>query len=596
MTTLGVYFLVALALSLVLTPACRSMAHRLGFVAKPTADRWGRRPTALFGGLAIFGTVLAVAAATGASRHLWQLLSAGALIAGVGLADDVLSIKPSTKLIAQISVASLLLFFGYRLHWTESMIGDAMLTLFWIVGITNAFNLLDNMDGLCGGIALVAGSCLLLGSLADGIGPEDLYIATLLGATAGFLVYNFHPASIFLGDTGSLFLGLNLATLTLVGRPHGGGRSGLLSAVTVPVLLLLVPIFDTTLVTALRLLSGRKPSQGGRDHTSHRLVAVGLSEPRAVTTLWALAAGGGVIALLLQQPDPSWPLVAALTFLLAMTIFAVYLARIRVYADGDLAVLHNGTITPLVTDFMYKRRVAEVLLDLCLIPLAYYSAYRLRFEGSLFGTNYPQFIASLPVALGVQMVAFFVVGVYRGTWRLFGLMDGVVAAKGVVLGTVGIELALLYLFRFENYSRGVFIIYAAILMLLHTGSRASFRLMSEFVRRRRDTGQRLLIYGAGEAGSVAVRELMGHPESQYRMLGFIDDDEAKRGSRVQGYPVLSSYSGLVSLVEGGAVDCIVISTRAIPLSRVHELEERCAARGVALSRLNFQLEHLVAVS
>jgi UDP-GlcNAc:undecaprenyl-phosphate GlcNAc-1-phosphate transferase len=133
-------------------------------------------------------------------------------------------------------------------------------------------------------------------------------------------------------------------------------------------------------------------------------------------------------------------------------------------------------------------------------------------------------------------------------------------------------------------------------MLLHTGSRASFRLMSEFVRRRRDTGQRLIIYGAGEAGSIAVRELMGHPVSQYRMLGFIDDDEARRGSRVQGYPVLGSYRNLVPLIESGAVDRIVISTRAVPFSRVRDLEALCAARGVALSRLNVQLEHLVAVS
>src|SRR5204863_402011 len=136
-------------------------------------------------------------------------------------------------------------------------------------------------------------------------------------------------------------------------RPRRPGRSGLVSAVAVPVLLLLIPIFDTTFVTAVRLLSGRRPSQGGRDHTSHRLVAIGLSEARAVATLWALAAGGGVISLLVQQPDPSWPFVAALVFVLAMVIFAVYLARIRVYADGDLAALRSGTITPLVTNFMY---------------------------------------------------------------------------------------------------------------------------------------------------------------------------------------------------------------------------------------------------
>jgi len=596
MNLLAACFLAAFALSVALTPACRALAHRLGFVARPRADRWGRRPAALFGGVAIVATVLTVAAGSGVASNLWPLLLAGTLLAGVGLADDILSLKPATKLIAQISVGSLLLFFGYRLHWTESAIADAMLTLFWTVAITNAFNLLDNMDGLCSGIVLIAGACLLAGSTGHGIGPEDLYIAMLLGASAGFLVFNVHPASIFLGDTGSLFLGVNVATLTLAAHPQGAGRSGLLSAVAVPVLLLLIPIFDTTFVTAVRLLSRRKPSQGGRDHTSHRLVAIGLSESRAVATLWILAAGGGVIALLVQQPDPAWPLVAALTLLVGMVIFAVYLARIRTYAEDEFALLRKGTITPLVTHFMYKRRVAEVLLDFCLIPIAYYSAYRLRFEGPLFAANYPQFIESLPIVLACQLVAMFVVGTYRGTWRHFGMMDAVVTAKGVVAGTVGIELVLLYLFRFDSYSRAVFVIYAAILMLLHTGSRASFRLISEFVRRRRDSGQRLLVYGAGEAGALALRELMGHPVSRYRMLGFIDDDEAKRGMRVQGYPVLSSYSGLVPLIERGAVDRIVISTHAIPSSRVRELERLCAARGVALSRLTLQIDPLVAAA
>src|SRR6185312_1333333 len=114
----------------------------------------------------------------------------------------------------------LLLFFGYRLQWTESMIGDAMLTLFWIVGITNAFNLLDNMDGLCAGTALIAGGFLLIGFVSGGAAATApaIYLAALLGATAGFLVYNFHPASIFMGDTGSLFLGLNVAALTLAAK------------------------------------------------------------------------------------------------------------------------------------------------------------------------------------------------------------------------------------------------------------------------------------------------------------------------------------------------------------------------------------------
>jgi UDP-GlcNAc:undecaprenyl-phosphate GlcNAc-1-phosphate transferase len=217
-----------------------------------------------------------------------------------------------------------------------------MLTLFWIVGITNAFNLLDNMDGLCAGTTLIAGAFLLAGFVHGGSAQASaIYLAALLGATAGFLVHNVHPASIFLGDTGSLFLGLNFAALTLA-RPEARGKAGLMSVVAAPVLLLLVPIFDTTLVTAMRVLSGRPPSQGGRDHSSHRLVAVGLSESRAVTTLWVLAGAGGAISLMLQRGDIGMGGIAALTFLLAMMIFAVYLARIRVYDDGDAAMVEDS--------------------------------------------------------------------------------------------------------------------------------------------------------------------------------------------------------------------------------------------------------------
>src|SRR3954466_10938186 len=558
--TIAIYFAVAFAASAALTPVCREIAKRYGFVAKPKADRWHRRPTALFGGVAIAAVTLGLGLTLGVSSPVAPLLLTAAMIAGFGLVDDLMSLKASTKLIAQVTAASVLLLFGFRLQWLHSMAGDAMLTLFWIVGVTNAFNLLDNMDGLCAGTALIAGTFLLIGQVTSGdTGAPALYLAGLLGATAGFLVYNVYPASIFMGDAGSLMLGLNLAAITLIARADAPERSRLLTVVAAPVLPLLLPIFDTTLVTAMRLLSGRSPSQGGRDHSSHRLVAVGLSEPRAVATLWMLAAAGGMIWIVFVQSGGGWASIAAGTFLLAMIIFGVYLARVRVYDDADLAMLKGETLTPVIANFMYKRRVAEVLLDLCLIPLAYYSAYRLRFEGPLFAENFREFIQSLPVVLAGQLVAFFVVGCYRGSWRYFGLMDAVVAAKGVAAGTVGVALVLLYVLRFDSYSRAVFIIHAAILMLLHTGSRASFRLISEFVRRRRHSGQRLLVYGAGAAGAIAVRELMSDVRSPYRMLGFMDDDDTRRSSRVEGYPVLGTYRELVPLIQRGQADRIVIS-------------------------------------
>ncbi len=293
-------------------------------MARPKEDRWHRQSTALFGGFAIAIVTIATGLTIPDLGQIRTLIACSALVAVFGFVDDMLSLKPSTKLVAQITVASILLFFGFRLHWMQSLLGDAMLTVFWIVGVTNAFNLLDNMDGLCAGTTIIAGGFMLMGVVnGGGVTPAALYLATLVGATAGFLVYNVHPASIFMGDTGSLFLGLNLAAMALVDKPQIGSASGLLPIVAGPVLPLLLPIFDTTLVTSLRILSGRSPSQGGRDHTSHRLVAVGLSESRAVFTLWVFAGAGGVASILLQRRDPSLGLVAAVIFLVAMAIFAV---------------------------------------------------------------------------------------------------------------------------------------------------------------------------------------------------------------------------------------------------------------------------------
>ena len=594
MVSLAVYFSLAFVWSLILTPLCRATARRAGFTAAPKADRWHGAPTSLFGGVAIAVPTL-ILAATQPLADIWQLLLCGTAIAAFGFLDDLWSLKPSTKLIVQIVLASVLLFFNYRLEWTDSMIGDLMLTLFWIVGITNAFNLLDNMDGLCAGTALIAGAFTLFGLVGDhGAVPAALYLAGLLGATAGFLVYNFHPATIFMGDTGSLFLGLNMAAVTLVGRGNSGDRSGLLSAIAVPVLLLLVPILDTSLVTVVRLMSGRRPSQGGRDHTSHRLVAIGLSQRTAVAMLWLLTAAGGGVAIALQRYDASWGAILTIGLLIATIIFAVFLARIRIYDDAHFKRLREGSITPIVVEFMYKRRVAEVLLDLCLITLAYYSAYHLRFETALLAGNYPYFLKSLPIVLAVQIIALLAAGAYRGNWQHFGMMDAVAFAKGVAIGALVAQIAILYAYRFESFSRAVFVIYAALLVLFLCGSRASFRLLGEFVHRRRTVGERCVVYGTGNAGLATIREAFG--DLPLRIVGFVDDDPYQRWVRVSGYSVLGGFDRLLEMINRDELDCVVLNTRIIDVERLQQLERVCQEAGIDLLRLHINVRPFIAAS
>ncbi|MBS1816599.1 MAG: glycosyl transferase [Acidobacteria bacterium] len=589
--------LAAFALSLVLVPLCRTLARGYGFVATPRADRWHARPTALLGGVAIATTVLALHVTFIGVTGLPILLVAGLAMFAIGLIDDIVSLKPATKLVFEIAVASFLAFFGYRLGWVQSQTLDTLITVFWIVGLTNAFNLLDNMDGLCAGLAVVAGTGVLAALWLNGVaGPIAIHLALLTGAAAGFLVYNFNPASIFMGDSGSLFLGLNLSVMTLSSPSTAHVSSSLISIVAAPLLILLVPILDTTLVTVSRILAGRSAAQGGRDHSSHRLVAIGLSERSAVLVLWALGALGGLLGVSLKHYRGDLPSLVSAVFVIAAIIFGVYLAHVRVYAEDEATLQRAGRVTPLVVHFVYRRRIAEVLLDLCLTAIAYYSAYRLRFGNpGEFGGYFPQFLQSLPLVMGVQLVSLFAVGGYRGVWQYFGLMDGVTFAKGVGLGTLLNIAVLTYVYRFEAYSRGVFVIYAALLMLLLAGSRASFRLMSEFAHRRNQRGLRVVIYGAGDVAASAVRDILSRREGAYRMLGFILEDPSMERAQMQGYPVIGNYQALLGMVDEGGVDLVVI-TQLIDVERLEALRARCVDRGVSLERLHFRLDQLVAAS
>ncbi len=517
-------------------------------------------------------------------------LIGGLAIFIVGITDDVISLKPTTKLIAEIALAAMFVFFGERLHWSDILAVDMLLTMLWLVVLTNAFNLLDNMDGLCAGIAIIAAAGLLVGLIGrPDVGPESRYLAILLGATTGFLIYNAHPASIFMGDAGSLFLGLTLASLTLsVGGPTHD-RSRILSIVVAPILVLLIPLFDTALVTVSRVVSGRPVSHGGRDHSSHRLVALGLSERRAVIILWVLAATAGAIGFVVRQTTAVDAWLLSAIFVIAMVVFAAYLAQVRVYEEPSRVPPPGATL--ILFELMYKRRLAEVLLDVSLVLIAYYGAWRLRFEGPEWSGYTGSYLQSAPIALAIQMVALFVFGAYRGAWRYFGLMDGVAFVKAVVSGTVGLIVALVYLYRFENYSRAVFVIYAALLMLLLCGSRASFRLIGEYARRRRP-GMRLVIYGSGEAAVLVLRELLGHPVEQFRMIGFIDDDPASRWLRLNGYPVLGGESKLLELINDGKVDVVVIGSLHFDPERRKRLEQACQLNSIRLLKFSFRLDSL----
>lgn len=323
----------SLVLALALTPPVRALARHWGVVARPRSDRWHTQPTALLGGVAFYVAVMATRLAIG--RPLaedWVILAGSAWLFLVGLIDDLFHIRPYQKLLGQLLAAALVIWQGLNYPWTGTAPLDTAITLLWLVGITNGLNLLDNMDGLAAGIAAIAAGFLAAHFLTHGRPDEARDFAVLAAALLGFLVFNSYPASIFMGDCGALFLGFFLAADSLRGL-HEEQTSGTRWDLMVPVLVLAVPIFDTTLVSVLRQLNGRAISQGGRDHSSHRLVAWGLSERLAVWTLYGLALISGGLALVLEHVSFGAGLAVCLAYGMALLGFSVFLARVPVYGN-----------------------------------------------------------------------------------------------------------------------------------------------------------------------------------------------------------------------------------------------------------------------
>ncbi len=577
-----IFFAAGLGLSLVLTPLVRSLARATGNVAVPRDTRWHKQETALLGGVAIFVATVGVWAAVVLTlgwepfgKPLFPIVLCASAVFALGLVDDIKSLVPQHKLAAQIVIVSAFMVFGFRLDWTVSKTANLFLSILWIVGITNAFNLLDNMDGLAAGIALIAGAFLFLShytnpGLSAYTTPLLILGSVYLGTLLGFLFYNFNPASIFMGDAGSLFLGFMMACMTMVGGQgeaawgFGGGR--LLSVIAIPILILFIPILDTGFVSFMRKLFRRPISQGGRDHSSHRLVAIGFSERMAVLVLYGFSVASGLIALAVRSLSIGISLVLILFYLLFVAFFWIYLARVKVY-EGRSVLSENGLgpITPIVIQLTYRRRLFEVILDLILITAAYYTAYLLRFEGPVYyliGENFRFFLNSLPIVVACQIFCFYVLGIYRGIWEATGLSDLIDYIKAITLGTVTAMLILLFVYRFESFSRAVFVIHWILLLLLISLSRLSFRLVDEGVKKGKQKGKRVLIYGAGAGGRMAAKEIENNPSLGLVIVGFLDDNPQKFKKKIMGYPVLGGREELEKVVRKRDVQGILVAFKA----------------------------------
>ena len=600
------YVGLSFVLCLILTPVVRRIATHRGWLAIPSKERWHDKPTSLMGGIAIyssmaiplfficdFSTLLPHITDTSGSAGLpsigaviWIGMT---LLFLVGLLDDFIHVKPQTKLVGQILVASMVAFLGFRLHWFESLTIDTLITIFWVVGISNAFNLLDNMDGLCAGIGAIA--ALYFSFLFAGMMPEAFLISLILAAAlVGFLFYNFNPASIFMGDCGSLFIGFMLAVLGLFYTEVAATHA--ISIYAVPVLLLMVPILDTSMVTLIRILSGRKASVGGKDHTSHRLVLMGLSERGAVLFLYGIGAVSGLSALFVSMNDPLSSPAVIIPVVVSILLMATYLSQLRVYPEKEFSLLRDRSYTPVLIEITYKRQLILVLLDFFIIAFSYYLSYRLRFDSQAFFFYFQIFLRSLPAVIACKFIAFFTIGIYRGIWGYMSINDVYVHIKASTAATFLSVVAVTFIYRFEDFSKGIFIIDWLLTTGFLIGTRGSFRLAGDIMKRKTLSGDDVIIYGAGRGGEILLRELLNNKRHRVKPVGFIDDDPLKKGKKLQGYPVFGPFEDLASLKDRYDIRGLIISFSDNDSIKHNAIKRFCLTHGLYAKRFSIDLEDL----
>ena len=565
----------------------RRVAIRRGAVVPPRQDRWHRESTPTFGGLAIAcGALVALLSVGVPSRETAVVFAVALAMLAVGWVDDRFRLTPLAKLVASLAAAAAVVYALTAMRGQAASPALTVIAIVWFAGVVHAVNLLDNMDGLAGGVGLLAALGFSV-VFADRLGISmTVGLWALAGALLGFLVWNRHPSRLFMGDCGSLFVGSVLAGSSLVvvfGSPH------LFVDSVAVMLVLVVPLFDTGFVLILRRLAGRSATRGGTDHVSHRLVSVGLSEPRAVAALYLLAAAGAAVAWLVRHGGGVSIVPFAGLFAVSVLLVGLYLARVSAYNGEDFLALQKASFAPLLSDLTFRWHAAQVLLDVVLIAVCYYASYRIRFEGEQLQDFIPSFAASLPLVLGCKLCALYLSGLYSRMWSTFGLRDLSAVARGVLLGSFFSVLAATYVYRFERFSRGVFIIDAALLTLAIVATRASFRVMSAAATSRNPQSRRVLIYGAGAGGQLLAREMMANTSWGMNPVAFIDDDPMKVKRRILGVPVKGSLETLDEVMRRFAVEEVVLSSPAINGTVEQRVRHTCSERNVPVRRLYMEI-------
>jgi UDP-GlcNAc:undecaprenyl-phosphate/decaprenyl-phosphate GlcNAc-1-phosphate transferase len=601
-------FIVSLFTALCCTPLVRRFAIRMGVMDLPGERRIHSVPVPRLGGVAVLlALVLAFAFCAISDRYFARvffgyagqftiLLVASGVVTLFGGLDDAYSLRPAIKLVAQTAGASILMVVGDGISTIAGIhLGPfgLPLTLVWLLLVTNAFNLIDGLDGLASGIGAIVSATLFADFAYSGDVANAMVLAALCGALLGFLRYNFHPAQIFLGDSGALLIGFILAAVSI----HTSNRPSAIVAISVPILALGLPLAETALTTLRRLLRvilvvRYNPDNdryefllGGnaalftadRRHIHHRLLDLGLTHRNAVLLLYGISLVLGITAFTIV----SYRQVNLGLLLGAFGIVAV--AGIRRLNYGELQLLRKGVLLPLLDSPLVDRKELQMLADLASIVISYLAAVLIGMGGTFDGRTKKAFLHTVPLVSIVQIGTFVASGLYRRSYRSAGIGDLLASVKSVLIAVLMSWLACLFCLGSQDARFYVEILDGYLLATMVIGGRLSFRMLEHVFKTQAAGRRRALIYGTGNAGMSALHEIRNSPSLDLLVLGFVDERAPSFPRKLSGLPVYGA-GALDDLILAGQLDEVILTAFPVSEARLEHLRQMCGRAGVTLQR------------
>ena len=606
-------FSISVVLSLLITPFVRLLAEKLSILDLPSGRKVHETPVPLLGGIPIFialnltyllGHFFYSEYFTNFFSPIWKpILISQCIILGIGVFDDIKKASPWIKLLFQLISGFLLIIFGFGIEFiTNPFTGESIslgvfsipLTILWIVGITNALNLIDGLDGLAAGTSFIV--CITIFGISFIYQNISVALVSVIlaGSILGFLKYNFYPAKIFLGDSGSLLLGFLLGVLSLQGV-HKGAT---MVAVLAPILALGFPILDTILSIirrSLRSMLSIEDSedkektkilffknlplfQADKDHIHHRLLKIGLSHKKSVIVLYGICLMFCVFSIL----TVAWKNVNIALFLGAIIIAS--LVGIKSLNYKEFKVFERGLFLPLFNAPLISKRFFQAIIDLLFISVSYYLSLILVFQGFRETQAKPLFIQFISVVLAIKIIVFCISGFYKGSWRYSSIEDLIKIVRAVVISSAISFLTLASIVGMKTFGGLIFFVLDFYFLLsLVAGSRVSFLAIDYYYHKQKlKEGKKVIIYGAGRGGSILAKELQYNPEFQCDLIGFIDDDPQKKGKTQYDFPILGGLEEIDDIINKTNPSEIIISSYKIGNDKINLLKQICSPRGISL--------------